>query len=208
MALQDLTPQLRTRLSRMERAVGWFVMLALAALLFGFAYYVYNTAERKGWFLTKAPYFTFIAGATGLKVGDPVTLMGFDAGTITEIKPMPAEQFVYNVYVEFVLKYPNYGYIWTEGSRAKVATADLLGKRVLEVSKGTGGYPSYVFHPLRTINVSEAATLPEANHWVLGEEIIAADGTNLVAKPFDGLTNLPAIAAAGSSQIVVLDTRE
>ena len=28
MALQDLTPQLRTRLSRMERAVGWFVSLS------------------------------------------------------------------------------------------------------------------------------------------------------------------------------------
>ena len=46
MALQDLTPQLRTRLSRMERAVGWFVMLSLVLLVFGFAYYVYNTAER------------------------------------------------------------------------------------------------------------------------------------------------------------------
>ena len=38
MALQDLTPQLRTRLSRMERAVGWFVALAMALLAFGFVY--------------------------------------------------------------------------------------------------------------------------------------------------------------------------
>src|SRR5512141_1328576 len=144
MALQDLTPQLRTRLSRMERAVGWFVMLALAALIFGFAYYVYNTAERKGWFLTKAPYYTFAKSATGLKPGDPVRLMGFDAGAITDIKPMPGDQFEYNVYIEFVLKDPNYGYIWTEGSRARIATADFLGKRVLEVTKGTGGYPTYV----------------------------------------------------------------
>ena len=35
MALQDLTPQLRTRLSRMERAVGWFVALAVLLLVFG-----------------------------------------------------------------------------------------------------------------------------------------------------------------------------
>jgi hypothetical protein len=48
MALQDLTPQLRTRLSRMERAVGWFVVLATALLFFGFGYYVYETANRKG----------------------------------------------------------------------------------------------------------------------------------------------------------------
>src|SRR2546421_4898271 len=129
MALQDLTPQLRTRLSRMERAVGWFVIIAVALLVFGFGYYVYNTAKRKGWFLTKAPYFTFTDRATGLKVGDPVMLMGFDAGQITEIKPMPAEQFTYNVYIKFELKSPNDGYMWTEGSRAKVTTADLLGKR-------------------------------------------------------------------------------
>src|ERR1043165_1301046 len=96
MALQDLTPQLRTRLSRMERAVGWFVLLAAGLLAFGFVYYVYNTAERKGWFKIKAPYFTFTDRATGLKEGDPVTMMGLDVGRITDIKPMPPEIFQYN----------------------------------------------------------------------------------------------------------------
>ena len=38
----------------MERAVGWFVFLATALLLFGFGYYIYHTAERKGWFTPKA----------------------------------------------------------------------------------------------------------------------------------------------------------
>src|SRR3974390_281847 len=104
MALQDLTPQLRTRLSRMEKAVGWVVILALALLLFGFVYYIYHIAERKGWFLLKAPYFTYTSEATGLKVGDPVTLMGSPAGEITGIVPMPAEQFYFNVYIEFELK--------------------------------------------------------------------------------------------------------
>src|SRR5882762_3882739 len=162
MALQDLTPQLRTRLSRMERAVGWFVILAAALLAFGFAYYVYNTAERKGWFKTKAPYFTFTDRATGLKVGDPVKLMGLDVGEITKIEPMEPENFQYNMYVEFELKDPYYGYMWTQGSQAKVATADLLGKRVLEVTKGTGGYPAYVFHPLKAFTLSEAQNLPES----------------------------------------------
>src|SRR6266545_4799918 len=100
MALQDLTPQLRTRLSRMDRAVGWFVLLATALLLFGFAYYVYTTAERKGWFKLRAPYFTFTQRATGLKVGDPVMLMGFEVGQITRIDAMPPGNW-YNVYVEF-----------------------------------------------------------------------------------------------------------
>src|SRR5688572_4138307 len=133
MALQDLTPQLRTRLSRMERTVGWFVLLATALLAFGFVYYAYNTAKRKGWFLTKAPYFTFTDRATGLKVGDPVMLMGFEVGQITVIDAQPPEDFYYNVYVEFEVKQPYYDYLWSVGSRAKVLTADLLGKRVLEV---------------------------------------------------------------------------
>ena len=85
MALQDLTPQLRTRLSRMERAVGWFVFLATALLLFGFGYYIYHTAERKGWFKIKAPFHTFVQSSAGLNVGDPVYMMGFQVGQITVI---------------------------------------------------------------------------------------------------------------------------
>src|SRR6266404_4916617 len=138
MALQDLTPQLRTRLSRMERAVGWFVLLATALMAFGFGYYLYNTAERKGWFLIKAPYYTFADRATGLKEGDPVNLMGFDVGQITRITSQPPEDYQHNVYIEFEIKAPSYGYLWTVGSRARVTTADLLGKRSLEVTKGTG----------------------------------------------------------------------
>jgi len=210
MALQDLTPQLRTRLSRMERAVGWFVMLAVALLVFGFVYYVYTAAERKGWFKTKAPYFTFALNATGLKVGDPVRLMGFDVGQITEINAMPGDQFTYNVYIEFHIKEPYYDYMWSEGSRAKVAAADLLGKRVLEVSKGTGGYPTYVFFPLRTnVTLAEARSLPDLRRWALAQEISRGSETNLIAKPWWGLmTNLDAIASAGYNQINIMDIGE
>ena len=206
MALQDLTPQLRTRLSRMERAVGWFVFIAVLLLAFGFVYYVYTTAERKGWFLTKARYFTFVDTASGLKVGDPVMLMGFDAGTITAIKPMPGDQFTYNVYVEFELKSPNYGYIWSEGSRAKVATADLLGKRVLEVTKGSGGYPTYTFFPLLVVNLSQVKNLPNATNYLLGEEIYDATGTNLLAKPLQPLVDLPDLSASGYTNVIALNS--
>ena len=74
MALQDLTPQLRTRLGRIERVVGLFVSLATLLLLAGFAYYVYHTAQRKGWLVTKVPYYTMIDSATGiLNTGSPVS---------------------------------------------------------------------------------------------------------------------------------------
>jgi len=140
MALQDLTPQLRTRLSRMERAVGWFVIIATLLLLCGFGYYVYNLAERKGWFITKIPYQTSISSGAGLKVGDPVKLMGFDVGEITSIEPnKPYEYF--NITIYFRIKDPHYGYIWSD-SAVKVNADNFLGQRYLEVTKGKGGVPT------------------------------------------------------------------
>src|ERR1035438_3318542 len=106
MALQDLTPQLRTRLSRMERAVGWFVFLATALLLFGFGYYIYHTAERKGWFLPKAKFLTSVHDASGLNVGDPVMLMGFQVGHITGIAAMPPRN-PHAVRIEFEINQVN-----------------------------------------------------------------------------------------------------
>ena len=210
MALQDLTPQLRTRLSRMERAVGWFVLLATALLVFGFGYYVYTTAERKGWFKTRAPYFTFTQRATGLKVGDPVLLMGFEVGQITRIDAQPPDDWYFNVYVEFEIKEPYYGYMWTVGSRAKITTADFLGKRVLEVTKGTNGYPTYVFNPFRELTLNEAEHLPLPEKWRLAEDIYVenTNGLNLVVPALTPLlqTNLERIAALGRTQIRVLDT--
>jgi ABC-type transporter Mla subunit MlaD len=211
MALQDLTPQLRTRLSRMERAVGWFVSLAMALLAFGFVYYIYHTAERKGWFLIKAPYYIYTDRATGLKVGDPVMMMGLDVGQITKMEPMPAEEFEHNIYVEFAIKDPYYGYLWTRGSRAKVTTADFLGKRALEVTRGTGGYSTYVFYPLRAVTLAEAQSLPDASNWVLAQEVWDATGTNLLSRPKSSLTNLTnptnltALAAAGYTNLIIMD---
>ncbi len=211
MALQDLTPQLRTRLSRMERAVGWFVLLATALLVFGFSYYVYNTAKRKGWFVTKARYFTYSDRATGLKVGDPVNLMGFDVGQITRIDTM-APWETYNVYVEFEIKEPYNGYLWSghNGSRAKITPADFLGKRVLEVTKGYGGYPAYRFNPLREVSRVEAEASPNAAKWQLAEECYDTTETNLVLKALAPLnhTNLLRLAALGLEKIPILDTRE
>lgn len=179
MALQDLTPQLRTRLNRMERTVGWFVLLATALLIFGFASYLHNTAKRKGWFKKRVPYFTMIDRATGLRVGDPVMLMGFEVGQITDIKPMPPDYFDYNVYIEFEIKEPDYGYLWTEGSRAKVE-ADLLGKRMLEVTKGTGGHATYLFHPLHELTLTEAEANPEPDRWQFAADFYDTRGTNFV----------------------------
>lgn len=134
MAVQDLTPQLRTRLGRLERLVGLFVTLATLLLLAGLTYYVYNVAQRKGWFRTKLPFYTFVESGVGLKLGDPVKLMGFNVGEITEIEAMPPDS-PNNVIVKFYISEPHYGYVWSD-SQVKIAATDFLGGRYLEVTKG------------------------------------------------------------------------
>lgn len=211
MALQDLTPQLRTRLNRMERAVGWFVFLATALLVFGFGYYIFKTAKRKGWFIPRAPYFTFTDRATGLKVGDPVVLMGFEVGQITRIDTMDPWSS-YNVYVEFEIKEPYNGYLWTghKGSRAKVATSDLFGKRVLEVTKGYDGYPAYTFHPFAQITLGQARTEPRPEKWQFASEHYGELETNLLIKALAPVTkeSLEQLAKLGVKQISVVATNE
>jgi ABC-type transporter Mla subunit MlaD len=140
MPLQDLTPQLRTRLSRVERLVGWFIALATLLMLVGLAYYVYHTGQRKGWFVSKAPFFVYLRSGAGLKVGDVVKLMGFDAGEIIRITAAPPYTYddegkMLDVYVEFLVRDPYIGYVWSD-SAVKVKAAGLLGARFLEVTKG------------------------------------------------------------------------
>ena len=139
MALQDLTPQLRTRLNRMERAVGWFVLIAAVLLLAGFGYFLKNTAKRKGWFTPKFHYQTSLNNAAGLKEGDPVKLMGFPAGKITRIEPNDPNDY-FGVTITFEVLKPHYGYIWDD-SMVKVSS-DLLGNRALEITKGSSGVPT------------------------------------------------------------------
>ena len=172
MALQDLTPQLRTRLNRMERAVGWFVLVAAVLLLAGFGYFLKNTAKRKGWFTPKFLYQTSLNNAAGLKEGDPVKLMGFPAGKITRIEPNEPDAY-YGVTITFEVLKPHYGYIWDD-STVKVSS-DLLGNRVLEISKGASGVPTIdedtnkialamvQWEPMRKLREKTVAEIRQAN---------------------------------------------
>lgn len=140
MAIDDLTPQLRTKLRRMEKLVGLFVLVAAVILAAGFAYYLRHTAQRRGWFTPKTPYYTFVQSADGLQVGAPVLLMGFSVGEITVIDAEPPESS-FNVYVGFAVRQPYYGYVWTD-SVARVTGGGFLGGRQLEVTKGKSGQPT------------------------------------------------------------------
>ena len=211
MALQDLTPQLRTRLSRMERAVGWFVFLAAALLLFGFGYYVYHTAERKGWFVIKAKFFTYVQISAGLNAGDPVYMMGFPVGQITSVHPMPPGDR-HNVRVEFEVRDNYFRYIWTGGSYVKINAAGFLNQRQLEVTRGTNGPAICVTQPgfIKTIPELEQLITTENNRWQLYQDVLD-ENSNVVFGAYTMLTqsNLERLAQLNleSNSVCVYDNQ-
>jgi ABC-type transporter Mla subunit MlaD len=211
MALQDLTPQLRTRLSRMERAVGWFVFLAAALLLFGFGYYIYHTAERKGWFVIKAKFFTYVQSSAGLNAGDPVFMMGFPVGQITSVHPMPPGDR-HNVRVEFEVRDNYFRYIWTGGSYVKINAAGFLNQRQLEVTRGTNGPAICVTQPGFVKTIPELAQLitTETNRWQLYQDVLD-ENSNIVFGAYTMLTqsNLERLAQLNleSNSVYVYDNQ-
>ena len=210
MALQDLTPQLRTRLSRMERVVGWFVFLATALLLFGFGYYIYHTADRKGWFKIKAPFHTYLQSSAGLNEGDPVYMMGFEVGQITSVHPRPPRD-PHNVEVDFEIHEPFFRYLWTGGSFLKVNAADFLGKRQLEVTRGTNGYEIVVTQPvfLKSVNELKGLVVKDPGEWQLSQDVFDKN-SNIVFQAYSMLTasNLQVLAAMGLDSLYTYDNRE
>ena len=206
MALHDLTPQLRTRLGRLERAVGLFVGLAMLLLLAGLVFYVYEVSKRKGWFLQKLPYYTYVRSGAGLKVGQPVRLMGFDVGEITEITAMPPDFYYNNVFLGFAVREPFHGYLWDD-SVARVASGDFLGNRFVEVTKGTNGTPTYLFYQARDEAPATLPSLTGNTNLALGQRIWDADHSNVVAALHAKLT--PALAAvlsrSGVESVTLID---
>ncbi len=154
MALQDLTPQLRTRLNRVEWYVGLFLGLTALLILGAFAFFLKHTADARGWFVTEVPYYTYLPNADGIRVGTPVNMMGFKIGEVTAVTAL---DFVsrnswdyymtnnFNVFVSFTVRDPFPGYI-TTGSRVRVGgiPIDLAGGVVLEVTSGQPGEISTV----------------------------------------------------------------
>lgn len=207
MALQDLTPQLRTRLSRLERVVGIFVAIATLLMIAGLAYYIYQRAESKGWGKRRLPYFTFARNAAGLKIGQNVKMMGRDVGTVTDIELQEPGAY-YDVYVALEVTEPYDGYLW-EDSRAKIAASDFLGNRFIELSKGTNGPPTYIFHPIREYTLDQAASLTPTNSLRFAAEVFDGGRTNLLVKvgsPFTDEALRTVTEAASVTSISLYDS--
>jgi hypothetical protein len=197
MALNDLTPQLRTRLSRMERAVGWFVFLAVVLLLVGLGFYIRQLAKDRGWGEIKAKFHTFVQSSAGLKVGDPIVMMGFPVGEITLVHAMPPGD-AHNVRLEFEIRDPYFRYIAREGSVVVVNSAGFLNARQLEITRGTNhSYALCVTQPLYNKTIAEAEKLAaeQTNQWQLAQDLFDAN-SNVVYRTYTLLeaTNVPQMA--------------
>lgn len=197
MALQDLTPQLRTRLSRMERAVGWFVFLAMVLLLASLAFYIRQVARDRGWGEIKAKFHTFVQSSAGLKEGDKIVMMGFEVGEITMVRVMPPGD-PHNVRVEFEIRDPYFRYIAREGSVVIVNSAGFLNQRQLEITRGTNNsYALCVTQPVfdKTIPEIQQLVSDEPHKWQLAQDLFDAN-SNVVYKAYTFLdaTNVPEMA--------------
>lgn len=122
--------------------VGLFVGLAMILLLGGFAYFLWHTADAKGWFKRKVPYFTLVSDGTGVQVGAEVKMTGFKIGEVTKVETMPMEEWVLQsksfVFIRFEVVEPYFGYILQDSS-VRLGAGDLLGTRSLEVTRGVAG---------------------------------------------------------------------
>jgi hypothetical protein len=134
--------------------------------------------------------------AAGMRVGDKIKLMGFDVGEITEITAMPPFNY-YNVFVSFVVYQEFYGYLWSD-SRARVTAADFLGGRIIEVTKGTNGYPTFLFNELQAVTVPDAMRLAPSTSWVFNQEIADPAGGPPLTRLYQPLTNLTALEKLSS----------
>lgn len=195
--MQDLTPQLRTRLTRLERIVGAFVLLAIGLLVVGFLVYLSYVRESRGWFGSRVRYFTLAMSADGLKEGDPVKLLGKPVGEITRIETQKPEDF-YAIYVEFDVRAPYYGYIWTD-SRAQISPTDWFGRRSLEVTKGSAGLPTYIDWEIKEYTLTEARTLPQRENHRFADTIRRPNSSEMLVRAHDyvNLESLLKLKSAG-----------
>lgn len=147
MALQDLTPQLRTRLHRVEWMVVLFLVVAVISGAGLAAWFIRTTGEARGWWVTEVPYYTYVSQANGIHEGTPVQLMGYTVGRVTHVEPVNLERRRswdyyatnnFNVFVAFTIRDPYPGYINTD-SRVTIGgfPVEVAGGVTLDVSVGS-----------------------------------------------------------------------
>src|SRR3954467_239785 len=120
--------------------VGVLILIALLILAFA----ILKLGQAGNLFGKRYRLVSFVASASGLRVGGPVTVAGQLAGTIKEIAFLPPDQdTTRNLRLLIEVKREITNQVRGD-SRAKIATMGLLGDKVVDISVGT---PK--FRPLR-----------------------------------------------------------
>jgi phospholipid/cholesterol/gamma-HCH transport system substrate-binding protein len=120
--------------------VGVLILLAIVILAFA----ILKLGAAGNLFGKRYRVVSFVANASGLRVGGPVTVAGQLAGTIKEIEFLPPDQdTTRNLRLLIEIKREISNQVRAD-SRAKIATMGLLGDKVVDISVGTPR-----FRPLR-----------------------------------------------------------
>ena len=148
--MHDLTPQIRTRLRRVEWLVLAFLVGSGLLFLLALGWWLKTTGDARGWFVTEVPYYTYLDNAGAIREGTPVKMMGFTIGkvdSVTTAEDTPYNRSMkFNVYVHFLVREPYYGYIHSDSiCRLGGTGVDLLGGSWLELTRAEGqGVPTVV----------------------------------------------------------------
>ncbi len=180
--MHDLTPQIRTRLRRVEWLVLAFLVGTGLLFLTALGWWLKTTGDSRGWFVIEVPYYTYLENAGAIREGTPVKMMGFTIGkvdSVTTAEDNPYNRSMrFNVYVHFLVREPYYGYIHSDSiCRLGGTGVDLLGGSWLELTRAEGrGIP--------TVVTSNA--IPEVLNDQFAYKAPSAERTNkyLVYRPF------------------------
>ena len=95
---------------------------------------------------------------------------------------------LHNVKVEFEVLDDYFRQLWTGGSYVKVNSADFLGKRQLEVTRGTNGYAIVVTQPVSIHSLDEAKQLAVGapGDWQLAQDVLD-EKTNVIFHAYDAV---------------------
>ncbi len=184
MPIQDLTPQLRIRLRKVEWITGLFLAVTALLMIGGFLYFVKQTAKNRGWFITYIPYYTYMPDATGFKKGTPVQMMGFRVGEVTEVTALNLATRAWdycqtnnlNVFVSFKVTQPYDGFIGAD-SRVRIGgfPIEIAGGSFIEVD------------PSSRNSLVTVSNLPNGKPGVLWEKFAYSRDTNQIL--YGALTN-------------------
>ncbi|HLO26794.1 MAG TPA: MlaD family protein [Geobacteraceae bacterium] len=128
----------------LEKKVGFFFLVGIIVLGV-----MLEVGEKWNPFEKKVRYNTFLSSVTGLKVGDPVRLSGFDVGNISKISIVEGK-----IRIDFEVK-P--GTAIKTDSVASLRLTNLLGGQFLGISFGSTGAP--ILPPGATVKGRDVANI-------------------------------------------------